>query len=389
MAKKNKAPGVYIDEIANFPSALAEVATGVPVFIGYTEKASENGISIFKTPKHIKSPGEYQNIFGGSANSSTTFCLYESVQLFYENGGGDCHIISTGDYTNPVSFAVLNESLTNSKTVQADLLAIPDAVFLNDAGDFYALQKNMLDQCASLKNRFAIFDTPEPSADMLSDIRQFRDGTGNDNLKWGAAYYPWLIVKAAKKIPPSGAIAGVYARTDQQRGVWKAPANVSVMGILALTNSVTTSIQDNMNIHESGKSINAIRNFTGKGTLVWGARTLNGNDNEWRYVPVRRFFIMVEESVTKACQSLVFEPNDANTWAKARAMIENYLTIKWRQGALSGSKPGEAFYVRIGSGQTMTAQDILEGRMIVEIGMAPLRPAEFIILCFSIKMQQN
>ena len=135
--------------------------------------------------------------------------------------------------------------------------------------------------------------------------------------------------------------------------------------------------------------MNAIRPFTGKGILVWGARTLAGNDSEWRYVSVRRFFNMVEESVKKATEPFVFEPNDANTWTKVRAMIENFLILQWRAGALAGAKPDNAFFVRVGLGQTMTAQDILDGRMIVEIGMAVVRPAEFIILRFSHKMQES
>lgn len=134
--------------------------------------------------------------------------------------------------------------------------------------------------------------------------------------------------------------------------------------------------------------MNAIRDLTGRGTLVWGARTLAGNDNEWRYISVRRFFNFVEESVKKSTMQFVFEPNDENTWVKVRGMIENFLTLQWRQGALQGAKPEQAFYVRVGLGTTMTGVDILEGRMIVEIGMAAVRPAEFIILRFSHKMAE-
>jgi phage tail sheath protein FI len=139
----------------------------------------------------------------------------------------------------------------------------------------------------------------------------------------------------------------------------------------------------------AGLSINVIRSFTGKGTLVWGARTLAGNDNEWRYINVRRFFNMVEESCKKASEAFVFETNDANTWVKVQAMLENFLTTLWRQGALQGVKPEHAFYVAVGLGKTMTALDILEGRMIIEIGMAAVRPAEFIILKFSHKMVES
>ncbi len=191
-------------------------------------------------------------------------------------------------------------------------------------------------------------------------------------------------------LPPSSAVAGIYARVDSNRGVWKAPANVGINYVIKPAIKITNGDQDNLNIDTvAGKSINAIRSFTGKGTLIWGSRTLAGNDNEWRYVPVRRFFNMAEESIKKATEQFVFEPNDANTWIRVRAMIENFLILQWRAGALAGAKPEQAFYVRVGLGQTMSALDILEGRMIVEIGMAVVRPAEFIILRFSHKMQES
>lgn len=192
------------------------------------------------------------------------------------------------------------------------------------------------------------------------------------------------------KLPPSGAVAGVYARVDNARGVWKAPANESLNSVSGPSVLISADEQSNLNVDAvAGKSINAIRAFTGKGTLVWGARTLMGNDNEWRYVSVRRFFNMVEESCKKSTEPFVFEPNDANTWVKVQGMIENFLTVLWRQGALQGAKPEHAFYVAVGLGKTMTALDILEGRMIVEIGMAVVRPAEFIILQFSHKMAES
>ena len=145
-----------------------------------------------------------------------------------------------------------------------------------------------------------------------------------------------------------------------------------------------------MNIDvNAGKSVNAIRPFIGKGILIWGARTLDGNSNEWRYVSVRRFFNMVEESIKKSTYWAVFEPNDRNTWTLVRAMIENYLILKWRDGALAGVKPEQAFYVHVGLGTTMNAVDVLEGRMNIEIGMAVARPAEFIVLKFTQLMQQS
>ncbi len=189
--------------------------------------------------------------------------------------------------------------------------------------------------------------------------------------------------------PPSGAMAGIYAAVDGSRGVWKAPANVALNSVIEPMVVIDDNLQGDLNIDpQTGKSINAIRAFTGKGTLVWGARTLTGNDNDFRYIPVRRFFIMVEESVKLASYQFVFEPNASPTWVRIRAMIENYLTNLWRLGALAGSKPEQAFYVKVGLGQTMIFDDILNGKMIVEIGMAPVRPAEFIILRFT-QIQQT
>ena len=191
-------------------------------------------------------------------------------------------------------------------------------------------------------------------------------------------------------LPPSAAMAGIYARVDRERGVWKAPANVGVMSVIGPVEKITDEQQENLNIDvTAGKSINAIRAFTGKGTLVWGARTLAGNDNEWRYVPVRRLFITVEESVKKASAFAVFEPNVQLTWLKVKGMIESYLYGLWQKGALAGASSGDAYYVNVGLGTTMTPQDVLEGRMIVEIGIAAVRPAEFIILRFSHKLQTS
>jgi len=190
-------------------------------------------------------------------------------------------------------------------------------------------------------------------------------------------------------LPPSATIAGIYARVDRDRGVWKAPANVSVMAVVSADKKMTDADQEGLNVDPTaGKSINAIRDFTGKGTLVWGARTLAGNDNEWRYVPVRRLFISIEENTRKASAFAVFEPNDATTWLKVRGMIESYLYSLWERGALAGSTPEAAYYVHVGLGKTMTAQDVLEGRLIVEIGVAAVRPAEFVVLRFMHKLQQ-
>ena len=367
-------------------------------------------------------------------------CYIVSVGLYQGTPAWDLR----GDGgTDPTTAYGLQDGLEAvSLEDEPTLLVIPEAVKLTYA-KYAALAQAMLAQCVTLQDRFAILDVFDGYR--LTDDN-VNVGSGNkkllpanrdawpldtDILKYGAAYYPFIktgmnppvdeakvnvtvpggsaaVVLASLKnsdtanynnakallarlfmvLPASGAVAGVYAYTDTSRGVWKAPANVSLNKVLEPVVKLDDTGQGPLNVDPtSGKSINALRAFSGKGTLVWGARTLAGNDNEWRYVNVRRFFIMVEESVKKSTYWAVFESNDANTWVKVRGMIESYLTQKWREGALAGATPKDAFFVRCGLGTTMDAQDILEGRMNVEIGMAVVRPAEFIILKFSHKMQ--
>jgi len=197
------------------------------------------------------------------------------------------------------------------------------------------------------------------------------------------------LTAQAAMIPPSGAIAGIYSATDQYQGVWKAPANVSIAFVSGVSDFITNQDQEKMNIDsKSGKSINAIRAFSGKGILVGGARTLDGNSNEWRYIPVRRLFNYIEESVQKSTSWAVFSPNDGNTWIKIKSQIENFLNNLWRAGALAGSTPEKAYFVNVGLGITMTDEDIKKGYLYVEIGLAAVRPAEFIVLRFSHKMQE-
>lgn len=191
-------------------------------------------------------------------------------------------------------------------------------------------------------------------------------------------------------LPPSAAMAGLYTMVDNTRGVWKSPANVSVNSVIKPSSKITHDDQENLNVDAmSGKSINAIRTFPGIGTMVWGGRTLDGNSLDWRYINVRRTMIMLEQSIKLALRSYVFEPNDANTWVTVRSMITNFLTEKWKQGALAGSSPEDAFSVDIGLGSTMTSLDILEGKMLVTIKLAIVRPAEFIVVTFQQQMQKS
>jgi phage tail sheath protein FI len=248
-------------------------------------------------------------------------------------------------------------------------------------------RETALNAAAAIENHFetlaaavlSIFD----AADFLAAGAETRLFEGHELMKAVKEQVQTIMCL----LPASGAVAGAYSAVDRTRGVWKAPANVSLADVVGPTVKVNDQSQGDLNVHTTGKSVNAIRSFTGQGTLIWGARTLAGNDNEWRYVNVRRFFNMAEESIKKASEPFTFEPNDANTWIRVKAMIENFLTVQWRQGALMGATAQKAFFVKVGLGETMTAEDILEGRMIIEIGMAVVRPAEFIILRFAHKMQ--
>jgi len=231
---------------------------------------------------------------------------------------------------------------------------------------------------------FVQLDAAIAAGDSASEARL------EQQLRAASNPYAGIIVSlqtTARPVPPSGAVAGIYAQVDNARGVWKAPADVAVAAIAGLTRTITKAEQDSLNVDAAtGKSINAIRAFAGRGTLVFGARTLAGNDNEWRYVPVRRLATMIEESIAKGCRWAVFEPNDEPLWAKLRASVANYLTTLWRDGALQGTKPEQAFFVNIGRGTTMTDADIVAGKLIIEIGIAPLRPAEFIVIRISLAM---
>jgi uncharacterized protein len=473
-------PGVYAVEISTLPPSVAEVSTAIPAFIGYTNSIINGG----KTIARITTMLEYETLFGpppsakytitaqeivippreaGRGNgskrgdsevvelvktyeavgitrelSTPQFLMYYSLMMYFSNGGGACYIVSIGNYGPGVTVDDFEDGLLElEKEDEPTLIVMPDAVNLG-AVDCAAVYKKALTQCATLGDRFVIMDvvslekeeTDTEAETLRKSIKAFRDEIGMNDLKYGAAYTPYvkttlsiyyvdaqikitgmkeettldahktlstafysqvkaLLSQERVTLPPSAAVAGVYARVDRDRGVWKAPANVSLASVIGPVTKITQEAQEHLNVDAtSGKSINAIRAFTGKGTLVWGARTLAGNDNEWRYVSVRRLFNMIEESTLKATSFAVFEPNDAATWLKVKAMIESYLYGLWEQGALAGPTPAAAYFVSIGLGKTMTTQDILEGRMIVKIGVAAVRPSEFIILQFSHKLQE-
>jgi uncharacterized protein len=484
-----RTPGVYVEEISLIPPSVAEVATAIPAFIGYTERVPANYDFGNPEPVRITSMFEYEYYFGGPSPvdievsvtedvedvdtvtvesiSDIVYLMHHNLQMYFNNGGGPCYIVSVGDYTATKSSTAFEDGINALRNEdEPTLIVLTDATTLitppdpststdGDGQAYYELCVHALQQCGDLKDRFTIADVVQVSASSLNSARidtdsaNMRNWIVGENLKYGAAYYPYIrtsmpnyylegdavgtpgavqvtitewddsipgpgtpvtydlgnpalreqmtdrynAVKAELNnhritMPPSGAVAGIYARVDRTRGVWKAPANVSVLSILGPDIKINSDQQELLNVHSTGKSIDAIRAFVGKGTLVWGARTLAGNDNEWRYVSVRRLFNMIEESVQESTEWAVFEGNDAMTWLKVKTQIEVYLEGLWRQGALAGPSPAAAFFVNVGLGVTMNNDDILNGRMNIEIGIAAVRPAEFIILKFSHKMQE-
>ena len=465
-AKEYKTPGVYIEEIPKLPPSIASVETAIPAFIGYTEKAQlKEPDDLLLKPKRINSMLEYEQYFGkalpettiqvtidttqtskidvqGKVLTPNKYLMYYSLQMFFINGGGDCYIVSVGNYGGGgvINMADLQKGLTEvAKVNEVTLIVFPDGLNMTLPGDYYSLNKEAIDQAAELGDRFVVMDVYVNPADVAFDpIQTLRDFDFGeiDRRKYAAVYYPRIVTRldyqfasdAAVTIvgkgdatlsgtlaelktknnayyfmalnaitgiemimPASSAVLGKYADVDNSRGVWKAPANVGIDFAVRPEIVVSHKDQENLNVDTvGGKSINVIRSFPGRGpALIWGARTLAGNDNEWRYISVRRFFNMVEESCKNATEQFVFEPNDRNTWIRVKSMIENYLGQQWKAGALMGTTTREAFFVKVGLNETMTELDVWEGRMIVEIGLAVVRPAEFIILRFMHKMLQE
>ncbi|HEY4238236.1 MAG TPA: phage tail sheath family protein [Kofleriaceae bacterium] len=233
-----------------------------------------------------------------------------------------------------------------------------------------AVQDALLSHAETRKDRFAILDSPETITGGIDKLPKPRDS------KYGAYYFPWIQVYDPDKgnifVPPSGHIAGVYSRVDAERGVHKAPANEIIRGALGLKYNVSKGEQDLLN----PKGINAIR-FMNGAIRIWGARTLS-SDPSWRYINVRRLFIMIESSIERATQWVVFEPNDHRLWKRVQRTISSFLTLLWRNGALMGTSPEQAFYVKCDE-ETNPAEVVDAGQLVVEIGVAPVKPAEFVI----------
>ncbi|QDD64823.1 phage tail sheath family protein [Herbaspirillum seropedicae] len=302
--------------------------------------------------------------------------------------------------TNSLDFAVayypwVNTSIVKEKDISFTAISNLDVL----KGLITDELASVLDAKAANAAAQAKIDQLKKSLDQISldYIKSEKDPdvatlTVNKTLLSISTLYPRIITAIQKKLnllPPSAGMAGLYTMVDNTRGVWKAPANVSLSGVISPTVSISNEEQEDLNVTTVGKSINAIRSFIGEGVLVWGARTLDGNSLDWRYVSVRRTMIMIEESIKQACKAYVFEPNTANTWVTIKSMIRNFLTSVWKRGGLAGASPDDAFSVFVGLGETMTADDILEGLMKVSVLVAVSRPAEFIEITFQQQMQKS
>ena len=367
-------PGVYVQEIPLRRQPISGVSTSTVGFIGELE----SGPSV---PTVITSFAQFLQVFGRTVSPSrgnmSKAYLPIAVHGFFLNGGTRCVImrvaskknreLTLADYRGDVSAkaGTLRGLRALEHLDEISLLCAPNE------HDVAGLSESLVAHCEKMKDRFAILSAPEKASP-----RSLRPPVTSS---YAAIYWPWINIRDSKtgnksRVPPCGHIAGVYARTDLNRGVHKAPANEVLRGALDLP--VQGNSAELQRLTRLG--VNALRAFPGRGIRVWGARTTS-NDTEWRYVSVRRIALFVEESVAKGTQWVVFEPNNNKLWAQVRQSVRNFLTHLWRQGALQGQKPQEAFFVKCDR-TTMTQNDIDNGRLICQIGMAVVRPAEFVIV---------
>mgnify|MGYP003945631503 CR=1 FL=1 len=346
-------PGVYVEEMASLSLSISSGATAIPVFA--VKDTDDN----FTTTRQIVSWLDFTTKVGKFDPANT---LHVALKTYFENGGGYCYVAQV-------------------QNLERDVPKFDDITLLVAAGEDISAAVTTL--CGTGQSMFAIVDGP--ANELETTYVSPYGATPN-----AAMYYPWLQANWASvtdtdgvtvntDIPPSAAVAGAYCSVDRDRGVWKAPANVPLFGGVTPKFKVSDFEQGQYN---KGMAVNMIRQFTDSGVLIWGARTLQDSD-DWRYVPVRRLFNSAEKDIKKAMAFSVFEPNSQPTWERVRSAIENYLRKLWQQGGLTGNTEKEAFYVQIGKDVTMTDDDIKQGKMIVKIGMAAVRPAEFIVLSFS------
>ncbi len=402
MALSYPSPGVYVEEKSSGNQPIAGVGTSTAGFVGVVgdtisvpvldpaapgdssaTPAVPKGVKLItptlfeaKNPKLITNWAEFVRNFGDYSTDTDQSMLAHAVYGFFNNGGTRCFIMRFTSLTE------LQDSKALAPFEAIDEIALVAAPGISDA----TVQGNLLDHCHKMGDRFAILDSAETiTGDLTKDNI---DPPDNDN--YGAFYFPWITVfdPATKilqadpdgliNVGPSGHIAGIYARVDTERGVHKAPANEVVRGVRGLKYPISKSTQDGLNCH----GINCIREINGA-IRVWGARTVGGDDNgDWKYINVRRLFLFLRASIDEGTQWVVFEPNDQALWAKINRNITAFLTNVWRSGALFGSTPQEAFYVKCDA-ETNPPEVRDLGQVVTEIGVAVVKPAEFVIFRIS------
>jgi phage tail sheath protein FI len=386
-------PGVYIEEIDTGSRPIEGVGTSIAAFVG----VAPNPDAHLHKPFAVNNWSQFVKEFSAKDAASTP--LVYAVYGFFQNGGGRCYIVNAGAKKELVSDAKQRKGIDTLEEV--DEVAIVAAPGFADAASYDAV----LSHCEKLKDRVAILDSPEsdpkfdldslktvatsgpakpkkPDAGTPTPDASAGAGTGGALARasnFGAYYFPWLVIRDpfspadTVNAPPSGHIAGIYARTDATRGVHKAPANETVRGALDLMYKVTREEQATLN----SLGVNCIRQFATQGIRVWGART-RADDPQWRYLNVRRLFNQIEESIANGTRWVVFEPNDLSLWKSIRRDVSAFLTLQWRQGALMGATAEEAFFVRCDE-ETNPPEVVDAGQVVTVIGIAPVKPAEFVI----------
>lgn len=395
-----QAPGVYIEEVEGGSRPIQGVATAVAAFVGFTEKSPPEDVGT--GPALVTNWSQYERMFGGFVEGAV---LPHAVYGYFANGGGRAYIVKVphldgadGDETRNALPVAADDLIGNEAerrgiaglAVAEDvtMVAVPDLITIargaDDAVDmttWNGVQTALIGHCESQKDRMAILDSPPGMSP--PQVQGWRTEAGLDSA-FAALYYPHIKISnplarpnnelpKMLTIPPSGHLAGLWARTDGV-GVWKAPANEVLRGALDLEYKMTSGEQEILN----PIGINAIRAFGVRGIRVWGARTLS-SDPLWRYLNVRRLFNYIEDSLVGGTQWVVFEANDANLWARARRTVNSFLLGLWRAGAMVGATPEAGFYVKCDE-ETNPRESVDEGRLVIEIGVAPVKPAEFVII---------
>ena len=367
-------PGVYVNEVSSRTKTITGVSTSTSAFIGISEKGPADHARL------VTSYDQFEENYGNPVKGSY---LAESVNLFFINGGARLYIarVSAGadgkisDLNYQQAFSLLND------IDDINLIAVP-GIGTQSMVDFAS------SYCRNRLDCFYIADVSR-EIDTITELEQFVYTLRNKS-SYSALYYPWLQINDTKnrtvnEAPPSGAIAGIYARTDNSIGIWKAPAgpHSTINGITGIAHSISNKEQDLLN----PMGVNVIRDFPKQGTLIWGSRTLTRVKPDYKYIPVRRMAIYIEQSIRQNIQWAVFEPNDLRLWGQLKLLIEGFMLDLFRQGAFSGSSASEAFYVRCDN-STTTQEDINNGTVNVLVGFAPLKPAEFVVLQIQQKTMQ-